>query len=129
MDNDQLKKRKTRNDFIFIGAVAFFCVFVGIAFYFFRADGNSVSVSVNGEHYGDFSLDDSRTVEIISDGGYNTLVIENGQAYVKEASCPDGICSSHKPISRSGESIVCLPNKVVITVNTDASEDAPDIVA
>ena len=45
------------------------------------------------------------------------------------ASCPDGICAAHKPISREGESIVCLPHRVVITVRTVEDEGGPDIVA
>lgn len=128
MEKTNTKMRKTRNDFIFIGAVVLLCVFVGLAFYFFRADGDSVRVSVDGEIYGEFSLNENRTVQIISEGGYNVLVIENGRAYVESASCPDGICAAHKPISRDGESIVCLPNKVVITVNV-GDDEAPDIIA
>lgn len=128
MDKTNAKNRKIRNDIIFIGAIIFLCVFVGLAFYFFRADGDSVRVSVDGKFYGEFALVEDRAVEIISDGGYNILVIQDGQAHVESASCPDGICAAHKPISRDGESIVCLPNKVVITVNV-GDDDAPDIIA
>ena len=58
----------------------------------------------------------------------NLLVIRDGQAYVESATCPDGICAAHKPISREGESIVCLPHRVVITVRTTDGEE-PDIIA
>lgn len=129
MDKTNTKNRKIRNDIIFIGAIIFLCVFVGLAFYFFRADGDSVRVSVDGKFYGEFALVEDRAVEIISDGGYNILVIQDGQAHVESASCPDGICAAHKPISRDGESIVCLPNKVVITVSIASGDDAPDIIA
>ena len=33
-----------------------------------------------------------------------------------EANCPDEICVHHKPISKNGETIVCLPNKVVVVI-------------
>ena len=128
MDKTHIKNRKIRNDFIFIGAVTILCIFAGLAFYFFRADGDSVRVSVDGEIYGEFALDEDRRVQIISEGGYNILVIENGYAYVESASCPDGICAAHRPISRDGESIVCLPNKVVVTASV-GGKDAPDIIA
>lgn len=129
MDKTNSGNRKIKNDIIFISAIISLCIFVGLAFYFFRADGDSVTVSVDGELYGEFALGEDRTVQIVSDGGYNVLVIEGGYAYVESASCPDGICAAHKPISREGESIVCLPNKVVITVSVDSGEGAPDIIA
>jgi hypothetical protein len=58
----------------------------------------------------------------------NVLVIKDGEAYVQSASCPDGICAAHKPISRQGESIVCLPHRVVVTVQCTEQQNAPDIV-
>ena len=62
-------------------------------------------------------------------GGYNLLVIKGGEAYISEASCPDGICSSHRPIKHEGRTIVCLPNKVVITVVGQSSEPPVDAVS
>ena len=56
------------------------------------------------------------------------MVISDGKVRVDLADCPDGICVAHRPIFRDGESIVCLPNRVVVTVITDNSEDAPDII-
>ncbi len=40
-----------------------------------------------------------------------------------QADCPDGICANHKPIHKTGESIICLPHKVVVTVISDKSND------
>ena len=39
------------------------------------------------------------------------------------ADCKDKICKNHKEISKSNESIICLPNEVEITVISDKSED------
>lgn len=47
---------------------------------------------------------------------YNLLHIENGSAYITDASCPDKICEKKGHISHTGEMIVCLPNKVVISI-------------
>ena len=120
--------RKIKNDIIFIAALVLLSLFVGLGFYLFRSGGDTVRVTVDGKLYGEFSLDEDRIEEIISDGGYNVLVIVDGKAYVDSASCPDGICAAHKPISRDGESIVCLPNKVVITAKSDGG-DTPDIIS
>ena len=61
------------------------------------------------------------------ENGTNLLVIQDGYAWVAEASCPDGICSSHRPICHDGESIICLPNKVVIEIHR-SSQNQPDII-
>ena len=56
-------------------------------------------------------------------GGTNTLVIENGEAWVSEADCPDKICMGMGKISRDGEFIACLPNQVIIVV--EGGEESP----
>ena len=70
---------------------------------------------------------DIRSGENLSES--NLLLIENGKVYVKSATCPDGICVGHRPIFRNGESIICLPNRVVITVIIDNDASAPDVIA
>lgn len=125
-------KRKRRNDGIFIAVLLVLVSLGGAAFYFLRAPGDTVTVTVDKKLYGTYSLDTDTTVEIRTAEGetaYNRLVIRDGKAYVEEANCPDGICAAHKPISREGESIVCLPHRVVITVQTAREEKEPDIIA
>jgi UDP-N-acetylmuramate dehydrogenase len=39
-----------------------------------------------------------------------------GAAYMKHADCPDGLCVKQRKKSRSGERIVCLPNRVSIEI-------------
>ena len=105
---------------------------VGLCFYLIREKGDSISVTVDGTHFGTYSLSKDVTVDIVTGEngeGHNVLVIKDGKAYVESATCPDGICAAHKPISRERESIVCLPHKVVITVRIVNSDDAPDIIA
>ena len=53
----------------------------------------------------------------------NTLVIENGAARVVEASCPDQICVNQGAVRYEGESIVCLPHKLVVTVEGGRPND------
>lgn len=122
-------RRKRRNDIVFILALVIICTFVGLSFFFFRETGDSVTVTVDGTTYGTYALSNDVTVEIKNADGEitNTLVIKDGKAHVEYASCPDGICVAHKPISREGESIVCLPNRVVITVVSSESSNEPDI--
>ena len=123
-------KRKVKNDIILILSLILTLSIVGLCFMFFRADGNTVTVTVDGKHFGTYSLNQNTSVEIRtgeSGENLNVLIIENGRAYVSSATCPDGICASHKPIFREGESIVCLPHRVVITADS-VDLNQPDII-
>ena len=138
MTDDQTKKpasagkRKLKNDVLLIAALLIAVSLIGVCVYLFRADGDSVEVRVDGKLYGTYSLDEDVTVEIRTgdnDEHINVLVIKDGRASVTRADCPDGICSGHRAIWRDGESIVCLPHKVTVTVVTGGDDEGPDIVA
>ena len=84
-------------------------------------------VTVNGVEYGRYPLDQDRTERIeLPDGSYNIMVIEDGTVDVSDASCPDRICVNHNKISKRNESIVCLPNRVIVQIENgeDAGLDA-----
>lgn len=121
---------KRRNDVIFILALLLTVMVAGCLLYFLRGAGDTVTITVDGAPYGTYPLSANTTVEIpTGDEELNRLVIRDGVAYMESATCPDGICAAHRPISRSGESIVCLPHRVVVTVITaEKGEATPDIV-
>lgn len=48
--------------------------------------------------------------------GECVLIIKEGEAYMQEADCPNQICVHHSPVSHKGETIVCLPNRVIIEI-------------
>lgn len=121
---------KIKNDIIFIGVLLLIFALAGGTLLLFREEGSSVEVKIDGELYGVYSLSKDQRIEIrTGENGeqYNVLVIKDGRAYVESASCPDGICASHRPISYKGASIICLPNKVVIAIISE-TEDGPDII-
>ena len=125
---NEIHKRKLRNDVLFIAILLLVLAVAGGCLWLFRGDGNTVTVTVDGAVYGVYPLSQNRVEDIrTGESEINRLVIQDGKAYVETATCPDGICAGHRPISREGESIVCLPHKVVITVST-TDTDQPDIV-
>ena len=131
-NTSKTSRRKLKNDLILIAALLLILSLAGLAFYFLRGEGDTVTVEIDGKLYGTYALSEDRSVEIrTGEGGeaLNLLVIKDGKAFVETATCPDGICAAHKPIFREGESIVCLPHRVVVTVRTTSDKDAPDVVA
>lgn len=127
MNGEANKRSKAKNDIIFIAVLLALVLAVGAFFVFSRGEGDTVTVTVGGKLYGEYPLSQDRVVEIKNGDALNTLIIEGGRARVEHASCPDGICVAHKPISRDGESIICLPNEVVVTVSKKTA-DSPDII-
>lgn len=103
-----------KNDWILIGVVIAAAI---IGFFTLWRTGSAeagyVMVKVNGKEAGTYSLGKDQTVDIRD---INTLVIVDGEARMEDAKCTDKICVNHKPVSKKGESIICLPNKVIIEV-------------
>lgn len=123
--------RLFRNDVVFIAVLLLLVSALGLCFYLFREEGNTVVVTVDKKEFGRYSLSEDAIVEIRTGKNQeelNLLIIKDGKAYVETATCPDGICAGHKPISREGESIVCLPHKVVITIYSTETNEEPDII-
>lgn len=132
IDQNNTAKRHIRNDLLLIVALLAVAAVVAIYLFVFRGTGDTVKVTVDGELYGVYSLkqDIIEDIHTGADGSQlNRLIISDGKAYVEAATCPDGICAAHRPIFRDGESIVCLPHRVVITVATENTDNAPDTVA
>ncbi len=116
-----MKKRK--NDIILALALIAIAVLIWLFTYLSRSEGASVSVTVNGELFGEYPLNTDTEIRIGDGESYNILVIKNGEAQVAEASCPDKLCINQGKISYEGQSIICLPNKVVVEVKGGKKSD------
>ncbi len=96
-----------------------FAAYIGINFVSYK-EAERITISVDGEIYGVYSLHEDQEIKI---NETNVLVIKDGCADMIQADCPDQICVDHVEISKTGETIVCLPNKVIIEVKgADSSE-------
>ena len=124
--------KKTRNDIILVAVILVIAAAAVLFFNFSKQEGSTVAVKIDGVQTERYPLSENRVVEIKTgeNGEFvNVLVIENGKAYVSEADCPDKICCGYRAISYSGETIVCLPHKVVIEITAEGPADGLDAVA
>lgn len=111
-------------DFIIIAVVVAVVGVLAFFLYFVNGDsGKYVQIESAGEVVETFDLNEDIEKTYDFDGDKNTLVIKDGKVTVTDANCPDGICVNHMPIHRSGESIICLPHKFVVTVVDKLSDD------
>jgi len=89
--------------------------------------GATVEIKVAGELKGIYKLDEDKEVHIEGLGS-NTLEISDGKAFMTYSDCPDQYCVHHRPVSKDGESIICLPNKVVVTIKGGEEQDVDAVV-
>lgn len=122
-------KLKRQDIFLLAGLLAIFLV-LGAVLLLTRENGATVVVRVAGEETAIFRLDETTTYVIDgANGGTNELVIENGEVWLKDASCPDQLCVHQGKIRYVGESIICLPNKISVTIGGEPEEDGVDVIA
>ena len=84
--------------------------------------GAQAVVTVDGQEIGRYPLSKSGTFPL--NGGTNILVVENGEAWVSDADCPDKVCMHMGKIRRNGEFIACLPNRLLVVIE-GAAESSP----
>lgn len=95
-----------------------------------RAEGGCAVVRVSAQQYGSYDLHTDQEIEIHGkDGGYNLLQIRDGKASITQASCPDLLCVHQGAVSRQGESIICLPNEVVVEIIAAKEEATYDALS
>ncbi len=80
-----------------------------------KAEIAEISVAGTGELLS-ISLDKDQNFEVSSQGIHLTVCVRDGAVFVSDSDCRDGICRGTRPISRAGQSIVCLPAGVVIRI-------------
>ena len=115
---NETEKKKYRRDLILVGIVLLAAV---LMFFLVRGrqerdtgSGAVAVVTVDGEEIGRYPLKKNGTFSL--NDGSNILVVENGEAWVSEANCPDKVCMGMGKISRNGEFIACLPNRLIVVV-------------
>ena len=103
-----------KNDFILI-VVILMTALAGFGIHSLRKTGEDAQIVIkaDGEEYGRYNLNEDQVIKI---GDTNILTVTDGKADMTDASCPDKLCVHQKAVSKEGESIICLPNKVIVTV-------------
>ena len=120
MNNKNTKTSINKNDIILTVIILAICVCFFAAYMIFNhKSGSYVQIHVDGKLYKELPLNKDTTITIEGTGGTNTLNIHNGYADMTDADCPDKLCVRQKKTHNSGETLVCLPHKVVVTVVSD----------
>ena len=80
-----------------------------------------IRIEISGSLFGEYDLSKDQSIDI---NGHNLLQISNGSAFMTEADCPDHLCIRQFRIDHIGDTIICLPNKVVV-IGLGETDQAP----
>ena len=117
---------KRRADLIVIAVLLLLALALYLVLGAFRTEGGVVVVRVDGVETERHALSEDGIYPL--NGGSNILVISEGQAWVSEANCPDRICVRQGKIHYTGQSIICLPNRLSVTVEGGEHGDVDFVV-
>ena len=91
------------------GAIASWYIFLG------KQDAGEITITVENEIYGTYLLSEEQEIMI---NDTNLLIIKENEADMIDANCPNKECVHQKSISKKGEAITCLPNKIIVEVTS-----------
>lgn len=84
--------------------------------YFQEEKGTLANVYYDKELILQINLEKDETYTVMGANGEVTLEVKRGIIKVLEENSPNHICSKQAGISSPGESLICLPNKIVIEI-------------
>lgn len=118
-----------KNDYLLIAGIILVAGIVLIWNSFIKGDqGAKAVVYVDGEISASYDLNKNAEYVIETERGKNLLVIKDRKADVTEADCPDELCVKQHSIDQTGETIVCLPHRVVVEIEGAGESDLDAVV-
>ena len=115
--------RKYRTDLLLTGAIVVIALILLGIFSTVKKPGGYAEINVSGRIF--FRMDLSERDEFkveLPDGSYNLIRVEAGQVFCEEANCPDKLCVKQGRKSLIGETIVCLPHQMTVTIRESEEE-------
>ena len=112
-----MKQKTLKNDILLIAALLVLAAAAFGLLRLTRARGGEAVVTVDGAELAVLPLTEDTALTVGEDRGFrNTIEVSGGRVRVTDADCPDRLCVRQGWISYDGESLVCLPHKLVVAV-------------
>lgn len=121
-----VRTRPSAWDFVIIALVCFAALSAALFPVLFSHDAAYAKITLDYGHEVVLPLAKDTVYEVESNGYTLCVHVEDGAAYITDATCPDRVCVNSGRISRDGEVIVCVP--AMITVEIVSEEEGADYV-
>lgn len=109
--------KKIRTDIILVAGLLLVALVSWILIdNFVMFKGDTVEVLVEDTVVKSFPLDVNDSYKIEIDDYVNEVVVEHSSVYMKDANCRDLLCVKQGKITEGGQTIICLPHKLVVRI-------------
>lgn len=107
-------------EILIICIIVILSVFLFLLYRIFSHDGKTAVITVDSEVINTINLEAEKNLTFKLYGHEDVIIeLKDGQIRVLSSDCPDKICVNRGFISQVGESIICLPNKLIIEIRDD----------
>ena len=89
---------------------------ISYIFSFGQSEGDLVEITCGGKFFGSYPLDEDREISIDRNDHINKVTINTGTVSMSFSDCKGQDCVHQSSIAKSGETIICLPNKIVVEI-------------
>jgi hypothetical protein len=117
-----------------IGDYIITLIFISVAVVFLLSwtinsqKGSYAHINASGKIY-EYPLNEDRIVKITSGRkGLAVFEIKGGKIRFLKSNCPRGICKKFGYISRPGQTSICIPNRIAVTIKGKNNENGVDTV-
>lgn len=86
--------------------------------------GAEASIDVEGRNIGSYSLEEDRILKIKGPLGITEIEIRDGKVRVIKDPSRYKICINQGWISKSGEALICLPSRIIVSITGEGRYDA-----
>ncbi len=109
-------------DIIIIALIIAVGTSMGLFLSFGKASADQVRITIENQVYGTYDIFSNNTILIENQGLVNEILIEDGKVMMKEANCQGQDCIHQGEKESAGETIICLPNQVMVELLGEEKE-------
>ncbi|WP_028543831.1 NusG domain II-containing protein [Paenibacillus taiwanensis] len=121
-----------RGDLILIGVVIVAALAFFVPKWLFQNQSENMhnanvyaEISVDGKLFKKVKITkEEQLIPVKTDHGLNVLKVHDGGIEMFDADCPDKVCLSFGFVTRAGDTIVCLPHRVLVELKSESGEES-----
>jgi hypothetical protein len=117
---DEIRKSITKGDIILVVSLILACI-VLFAFSFGETESLKAEIYVGGEKTHSISLDEVEESYTLNENYCQLLVEKDGVSFVF-SDCADQLCVKRGKLKNQGDTMACVPQRVVVILRSDGKE-------
>ncbi len=109
--------------------ILIFGIIISFVSLFGNSEGDKVKIAVDGQLFGVYDINTDQTIEVEQNNHINHITIKDGMVSMSYSDCANQVCVHSEAISMTKDSIVCLPNKVMIEIIAENQGGDVDVIS